>query len=633
MIRQFRKYATGFLAKFLMLILAGSFVLWGIADVFNTGLNSQYVAKVGTATVSAQAFQQQMNRQLDNYRQLLGQEYSPALISRLGVPQQVLGQMINTLLLQQEAARLGVSLSEVETMKRVSENPNFQGSTGFNKETFQAMLQQAGLSEQAYLDSLRDEAHSDLLLEPLDGSTLVQRPALEALYRLRGERREATLYHFSEGALGKLKAPDDKTLESYYQSHADDFRTPEYRSLAYTRIEPAELRKTLKISSKELRELYESRKDGYRSEERRKVLQLLYDSREKAINAQTLLQQGLSVKEVAEKLKPENKETDLGYITGADLVEAAREAVFALEKGNFSNPIETPFGWHLFQVVDVEPSRIPDFSDIESQLRDELQESRLEDALYQLSTQLEDQLASGAALADAAKELQLPLEETELFTREGLNLKGKPETLPPVKNLLTLAFSGDLESTPEFQTGSDGAYYFATVAAVKESAQPKLKEILSQVVHAWQSDTAAQELEKRVTSLAQKLRKGNKEALLELPYKEMQSGKVSRADAREVDPESNEKTTLPAMLREEMFTLSKGGYTQAYQLPDGAWLIGKLTEIHPLSQQEMTDEDLESLRNELTEQYSNELTEYYLQALRQKYPVEVNEPLLQTLLK
>lgn len=631
MIREFRKYATGFLAKFLMIILAASFVMWGIADVFKTGIGGQSVATVGSASISPQEFQQQMNRQLENYRQLLGQEYSPELISKLGVPQQVLSQMISALLLKQEAESLGVSLSDAEIMKTISQNPNFQGSKGFDKDMFHTMLQRSGLSEEAYLHSLKDETHTNLLLEPLVGSMLVQHSALEALYRLRGESREAKLYQFSTKALGELPAPSDKELETYYNNHADDFRTTEYRQLNYVMIEPSTLKNSLKISATELRDLYESRKENYRTEERRKVFQLLYSSRDMAINAQTLLQQGKTLKEVAEKLKPENQELDLGFITQSDLVEAARDEVFALNKGSFSNPIETPFGWHIFQVTDIESAKLPDFSDIEPQLKSELQEDKLEDSLYQLSTQLEDALAGGASLKEAAKNLELKLISTAYFDRQGKGEKNEVVTLPPVEKIIPQSFSGELENNPEFRTGRDGNYYFAAIKNVKESVLPKLQDIKPAVLTAWREESAAQELEKRVRAIATKLREGKKEALLDLPYKEIASGKLSRSVTKEAAAAHG--IEVPAALREELFSLQDNGYTQAYQTPDGTWLIAQLTTRHPLEQKEISNADLESLRNELTEQYSNELSGYYLAALRTKYPVSVNEGLLQSMLK
>ncbi len=631
MIRQIRKYATGVLAKLLLLVLAASFVLWGIADVFNAGVAQQSIAEVGDESISVQAFQQQMNRQLENYRQLLGAEYSPALISRLGVPQQVISQMINASLLRQEAASIGVSLSEQEVLRMIRNNASFQGNKGFDKDLFRNLLARAGMTEEAYIDSLKNETESAILLEMLDASALVSPVMLEALYRLRGEKRDAVAYRFNLKALPPQKTPDDAAIKTYYNQHADDFRTEEYRALEYVALDPNQLKSKIKISQKDLLELYESRKESYRTEERRKVMQLLYQDKEKALQAHALLQRGEEMQRVASQLPAENKEIVLGYVTLADIPQSSQEAVFAMEKGAFSNPLQSPFGWHIFQVTDIEESRIPDFDAVEPQLHQELLEGALEDALYKISTEIEDALASGSTLADAAKSSELEILKTPLFNRNGQNKKNTMVELPPVSGLLQKAFSGELENNPQFMNGSDGKHYFFAVGTLKESVLPKLEAIKPVVVESLLQDMAVQQLADKVQKMAEKLKKGNAAALLDLPYREVALKAIVKNPLQ--DDATDKEIALPAQMREELFALKAGEYTQAYQLPQGDWLIARLTAVHPLQQKKIDEADLASLRNELTEQYSNELNDYYMAALRQKYAVTVNEALLQSLLK
>lgn len=628
MIRKFRKYTSGLLSKLLMILLAGSFVMWGIGDM-NFGKTNE-VARIGSHTISAPEFQQQLSLRLANYRQLLGAEYSPEIVKRLGLPQQILSEMVNGLLLRNEAESLGIALSDSEVMKLVSSNEAFRGNDGFDKMMFESALKRNGMSEESYLKALRTETAANLLLAHLDGSALIQRPMLEALYRLRAETREATVYLFSPDSLGAAAEPGDTELSEYYEKNKNAFEAPELRKLAYIVIDPQKLREEIAIKETTLRKLYETRKETYRSPEQRKIRQLLYSSKETALEALHALQQGAAMEDVAKKIKPSNKELSLGLITAGDLVTEARDPVFALPKGGYSNVIETSFGWHIFEVNEIVSSAIPDFEKIVPQLREEILDSKLEEKLYKLATDLEDQLAGGASLADAAKEMQLTVEESAFFDAAGKLHGDKPHPLPPVKNIINRAFSGDLENTPEFQSGDDGNDYFITLAQTKPAKIPSLQEARAAVADRWKQEATARKLADKVAQVSEMLKKGKGDILKGLIYTTGHTGKITRNGHAE---EGTPRLDIPQKLQQELFTLKANEYSSPHVLGDGKWAIAKLDSIHPLKAKSLSDEDLAGLSNELSEQYSDELMQLYLAHLRRKFPIQVNQALLNSLLK
>lgn len=630
MLRELRKYTTGFLAKMLLILLAGSFVLWGIGDVFQMSGTGNYLVRIGNHSIAPTEFQQQLDQQLTNYRQLLGEEYSPELVKRLGLPQQVLSEMINRLLLQNEAEALGISLSDEQVMKLTSRDSAFRGPKGFDKNLFHAALQRSGMNEKSYIDSLRYRHETGLLMELLDGSSLVQRPLLESLYRLRREMREATLYLFSPESMKPVGNPKEKELHAFYQQNENRFKTKEYRKLSYVSLSTQEVHNSIQISDKTLRKQYEARKESFRTPEKRKLSQLLYDNKEKALSAHALLQQGKPFSQVAKQLPPLNKELELGYVTNADLIQETREAILQLTLGNFSNPIETTFGWHIFRLDSLEPAVIPNLDEIAKQLREELIASKLEDRLYNLSIKLEDHLAGGDTLAEAAKDLDLKVEESAFFDNMGKTDDNKSADLPPVKNIVARAFTGNLETTPEFQMGSDGNYYFITLKETKPSQLPKLDAIREQVVALWKTETTAKKLANKVHKIGESLQKGTVDTLGNVAFRTEKTGKLTRDSERE---EKANGAPLPSALRHEIFILPKGKFSRPHQLANGNWVIAKLDQTHPLAQETVTDADLASLKNELSEQYSEELLQYFLAYLAKKYPIDVNQAALNQIFK
>lgn len=75
---------------------------------------------------------------------------------------------------------------------------------------------------------------------------------------------------------------------------------------------------------------------------------------------------------------------DLGYAGRGVYNEAFEEALFALEEGEVSEPVETSFGVHLIKLEDVRRSDVPALSEIEGQLRSELARERAEERFAEI---------------------------------------------------------------------------------------------------------------------------------------------------------------------------------------------------------------------------------------------------------
>lgn len=78
---------------------------------------------------------------------------------------------------------------------------------------------------------------------------------------------------------------------------------------------------------------------------------------------------------------------DLGFITPDAMPEAFSKAAFALQEGEVSEPIESPFGWHLILVEKSRPATVPTFAE----RRDELHANLQEEALNSYAQQMLDQ--------------------------------------------------------------------------------------------------------------------------------------------------------------------------------------------------------------------------------------------------
>src|SRR3954447_20297954 len=110
MISQFRRYADSWIARIFFIIMAVSFVGWGISsDLFRLMGPPRWVAKIGGQTIEVPAFQSEFQRAMAQETRNLppGQEASAELRRRVGM--QTLQRMIARAAVGQELTALRIN--------------------------------------------------------------------------------------------------------------------------------------------------------------------------------------------------------------------------------------------------------------------------------------------------------------------------------------------------------------------------------------------------------------------------------------------------------------------------------------------------------------------------------------------
>jgi peptidyl-prolyl cis-trans isomerase C len=109
------------------------------------------------------------------------------------------------------------------------------------------------------------------------------------------------------------------------------------------------------------------------------VRQLLVDSREQGLEALQRLSAGESFVEVSRRLSraPNAAEGgELGFFDQGSLPPEIDEVIFSVASGAFSEPVQGPSGYHVFQVLEVIPAGPPDLAEVEAVVRTELAQMR-----------------------------------------------------------------------------------------------------------------------------------------------------------------------------------------------------------------------------------------------------------------
>lgn len=76
---------------------------------------------------------------------------------------------------------------------------------------------------------------------------------------------------------------------------------------------------------------------------------------------------------------------DLGYFTKDAMVPEFSEVAFATEKGTFSEePVKTQFGWHVIYVEDIRNRSVPEYAEMESVIRNQLNQDVVDELVQDL---------------------------------------------------------------------------------------------------------------------------------------------------------------------------------------------------------------------------------------------------------
>ena len=153
MLRGMQKATQNWLGRLITGLLLGmiaiSFAIWGIGDIFK-GFGSSTLAKIGGTEIGVEQFRQQYNDRLQQLIRQVGRPIPAEQARALGLHRSLLGQLLAEAAIDEDIRRLGLNLPDDVIAQRIRNDPVFRGITGqFDRTRFDAVIRQAGFTEVA----------------------------------------------------------------------------------------------------------------------------------------------------------------------------------------------------------------------------------------------------------------------------------------------------------------------------------------------------------------------------------------------------------------------------------------------------------------------------------------------------
>ncbi len=511
MLDALRNAAGTWVAKLLLILLVVSFAVWGISGQISGGFGGSKVVTVGGTSVSIKDYRLAYDRQLSILSQQLGQRISREQATAFGIDQQVLAQLVAGAVLDEQARKLGLGLSKDRLAALTREDPAFQGSDGkFNRQQFDYVLREVGMTAEDYLRNRQQVAIRQQIVEAVSDGLDAPAAFLSAVALYRGEDRTADYVVLPRSLVEPIETPPDADLAAWFEERKASYAAPEYRKIAYIKLEAEDIADPSAISEEQVAKDYEANKARYTTPERRTLEQIVFANEETAAAARASLNGGSTFEEIVAAQGKAMADVKLGTFSRTEVADpAVAEAVFALAANQVSDVIKGAFGPVLVRVTAIEPEVVRPLDEVKDEIRRDLAVAEASRIIFDVHDSYEDARAGGASMREAAEKLKLTVRTVEAIDRSAQRPDGTVvNDLPQSAELIRAAFETEpgVENPPLNIAGN--GFLFYEIEGVAPARDRTLDEVRDRVIADWTSTTAASRLAAKAEDLAKRARDG-----------------------------------------------------------------------------------------------------------------------------
>jgi len=488
----------------LVWVMMGLLILGlGGFGVTNLSGTVRSVGSVGDVDIDVNDYARSLQQQIRAIEAETGESISFARAQRIGLPDSVMVGLVSAAAMDDETARIGLSVSDETLRDEIVSMRQFSGIDGeFDREGYRMVLESAGLSEAQYEDDIRAESSRNFLQAAVMAGVTMPEGYMQTMLTFLGERRDVSWSVLERGDLiTGLPVPQEADLSAYHTENEEQFTAPERKRITYAWLTPDMIVDTVEVDEQALRDAYAAREDDFNQPERRLVERLAFPDAAAAQAALSAIESGDSTFDDAVTARGlDLVDVDLGDVDRATL-EGAADTVFGAQVGDVVGPLDTSIGPALFRVNAILSQQITTYEQALPDLRSELASDRARRVIDAQIDTVDDLLAGGATLEDLTQETDMQLGQIDWHADETDDIAAYPT--------FRTAAAGVSESDYPTVTNLDegGIFAIRLDEVIAPELQP-LDEVRDAVTAAWEAETVADALKKQAEPLVSKLASG-----------------------------------------------------------------------------------------------------------------------------
>lgn len=444
----------------LLLLILPSFVLVGVSSYNNRGGGNDGVATVDGKAITQQEWEAAQRRQLDQARQMMGEQFDQKLFDTPEAKQAVLDQLVAERAINAEIVRNHLTVSDAALQKAILAIQAFRKDDGtFDMDRYKAALAAQGMTPEMFDARMRHDMAVQQLVGSVQQTAFAPRTVANRLSDINDEEREVQELLFpAANYVSQVKVTDDM-VKAYYDKNAALFQVPESVKAEYVVFDSSAVEKQVNVSDAEVADAYNKNKARFTTPEKRTASHILINVKKGAsaaddaaakAKAQAVLDEvRKNPNDFAKIAKAQSQDPgsaelggDLGVVQKGVFVKPVEDAIYGLKEGEVSGLVRSEFGYHIIKITKIVPESQKSLEEAKPDIVAELKKAKMSAKYTELAETFRNTVYEQSdSLKPVADKLGLAIQ-----TADGLTRKPNPALGPsPVNNpkFLDAIFASD----------------------------------------------------------------------------------------------------------------------------------------------------------------------------------------------
>jgi peptidyl-prolyl cis-trans isomerase D len=433
-----------------IIVFIGGFIIFnqGGLGSKSPGESKTTIISINGEKIRADLFRKKLYRILENYQRQLKNNFNKSIITQLRLPEQILQRIINSKIIEDEAKKLKLRVTNHELKEKIINYPAFQRDGKFiGVKEYENLLAYNRISIKSFEDDLKKEIIAEKLKEIITSGLIIDNETLEKKYKEEKDMAELEFIVLKPDRIKTKIEINENELKQYFNEHKEEFKTLEKRQGAIIVYKYDTFKKDIKISNKELYDYFRKNKKMFLTPEKTKVSRIFIkynkQNREEKLKYAEELSEKLNKENFSKKAKEFSQDDkaenggDWGLWQWKNFTTQELSVIERLKANQISSPIDTLTGFSIIYISENVPENQQTFETAKKRIKDIIEREKLTNFVNDKLGKIYAKLKNKTNIKDKARELGIKIIETEALSN-GQSIKNLDEVGYISRKLFTL---------------------------------------------------------------------------------------------------------------------------------------------------------------------------------------------------